>query len=594
MSDTSARSQASWDRAVLAAALFSVAPWQTGGVCLRARCGPVRDRWLELVAKFQPAGAPMRRVPVNVSDERLLGGIDLGATLAAGRPIAERGILAAAHGGILQLASAECLDARIAAHIAMAIDQGGVGVEGTGASLLAPARFGLVMLSEAAGDEPAAPPALRDRVAFEIALDDVCLLDTSGRMQDFDIGGARQRFASVHVADAHIAAICAAADALGVASVRATILAIAVARASAALDGRNHVQAEDIGCAAALVLAPRATRVPEVEAAEDEAEAQDDCSETDEQREPDADGDRETDAQAFDANALTDMAVAEAASAIPRGVLEAIAQGMQTQRGQRETSGRAGMQRRSFASGRPCGVRPGRPRHGARIDICAMLRAAAPWQEVRRRTAEPKEGIIWRTDDLRSKRFKHHDATATIFVVDASGSSALHRLGEAKGAVQLLLGDCYVRRDQVALIAFRGEAADILLPPTRSLVRAKRSISALPGGGGTPLAAAIAQAALLGVAARRKGFTPSVVFLTDGCANIGRDGRRGREAGVTDALAEARQLRFAGLAALVIDTSPRPRDQAAQLAAALGARYLPLPHADARTLSKAVKSAMAS
>ena len=96
-----------------------------------------------------------------------------------------------------------------------------------------------------------------------------------------------------------------------------------------------------------------------------------------------------------------------------------------------------------------------------------------------------------RRDDFRMTRFQQRTRTTTIFVVDASGSSALNRLAEAKGAVELLLADCYVRRDQVALLAFRGKEAELLLPPTRSLVRAKRSLAGLPGGGGTPLAAGI-------------------------------------------------------------------------------------------------------
>ena len=175
-------------------------------------------------------------------------------------------------------------------------------------------------------------------------------------------------------------------------------------------------------------------------------------------------------------------------------------------------------------------------------------------------------------------------------MVDASGSSALHRLAEAKGAVELLLADCYVRRDQVALIAFRGKSADLILPPTRSLARAKRSLTALPGGGGTPIATALDAATNLAHGLRRKGFAPTLVVLTDGRANISRDGEPGREQAELDAIASAHRLRAARLGALVVDISPQPRGAAERLAADMGARYLALPNANARGLSRAVQA----
>ena len=125
----------------------------------------------------------------------------------------------------------------------------------------------------------------------------------------------------------------------------------------------------------------------------------------------------------------------------------------------------------------------------------------------------------------------------------------------------------------------------MLLPPTRSLVRAKRSLAGLPGGGGTPLAAGIA------AAVRRRGATPVVVLLTDGRANIARDGTPGRARAGDDAMAASRQMRLEGFATLVLDTSPQAQEPARQLAAALGARYLPLPHAGAELLSQAVRAA---
>jgi magnesium chelatase subunit D len=196
--------------------------------------------------------------------------------------------------------------------------------------------------------------------------------------------------------------------------------------------------------------------------------------------------------------------------------------------------------------------------------------------------------IVYR-DDLRVQRREQRRSTTTIFAIDASGSQAMHRLAETKGAVELLLADCYARRDRVAVIGFRGDAALLLLAPTRSLVRAKRQLAGLPGGGGTPLARGLDAARALADSVARGGSTPLVVVLTDGRANVTRLGGPGRAEATADALAAARAMAATGVAAMLIDTSPQPAVPAQALAAAMHARYLPLPHAGARAVSAAVR-----
>ena len=127
-------------------------------------------------------------------------------------------------------------------------------------------------------------------------------------------------------------------------------------------------------------------------------------------------------------------------------------------------------------------------------------------------------------DDFRVARIKQRNEATAIFAVDASGSTAFQRLAEAKGAVETILAECYVRRDKVALVAFRGKKAELLLPPTRSLERAKRALAGLPGGGGTPLASGLDEAFALAVQVRRAGGNPIVILLTDGRGNVTRDG----------------------------------------------------------------------
>ena len=174
-------------------------------------------------------------------------------------------------------------------------------------------------------------------------------------------------------------------------------------------------------------------------------------------------------------------------------------------------------------------------------------------------------------------------ATAlTLGVASLRGPLLALCAARTAAAVELLLADCYVRRDRVAVLAFRGKAAELLLPPTRSLVRAKRSLAGLPGGGGTPLAAGMDAARALALACGRLGETPIIVLLTDGRANIARDGSAGRERATLDALAAARTLRAASLTARLLDTSPQAQPGARRLAQEMGAAYLPLPHAGCR------------
>jgi magnesium chelatase subunit D len=141
------------------------------------------------------------------------------------------------------------------------------------------------------------------------------------------------------------------------------------------------------------------------------------------------------------------------------------------------------------------------------------------------------------------------------------------------------------------VVAFRGRAAEVLLPPTRSLVRAKRSLAGLPGGGGTPLASGIDAVAGLADGVARRGGSPVLVFLTDGRANVARDGSGGRARADQDARDAARRLRVAGHATLLLDTSPQPAASARTLAADMAAAYVPLPRADAASIAAPVRAA---
>ena len=573
-----------------AAALAAIDPAGLGGILLRGRAGPQRDHHLAVSTGLLPRGAPVRRLPAHIAEARLIGGLDLAATLGAGRPILQAGLLVEAGGGLVVIPMAERLPLRLAALLAATLDTGAVTIEREGFATRAATRFGVLAFDESIEDEEQPPTILAERLAFHIDIDDVPsdeIVDVGASAAD--IAAARARLAAVVLPDPILDALAKTALALGVPAMRPLLFAAAAARAAAALAGDAMVDENAATLAATLVLAPRATTAP---AAPASAETDDPGSGDNGGDPPGASEDASEQSAQTDPREMAERVIAAAAAAIPADLLTAKARRRSSPGTPILASGRAGAATASLRRGRPIGARPGSPDGRARLDLIETLRAAAPWQRLRGRVASSPTParIEVRRDDLRIARLKERRQTTTIFVVDASGSAALHRLAEAKGAVELLLAQSYTRRDQVALISFGGKGVDLLLAPTRSLARAKRGLAGLPGGGGTPLAAAIDAASALAVATQRRGDTPTLVFLTDGQANIARDGTGGRAVARGEALAAATQLRARALHGLVIDMAPRPHPQARDLAQAMGATYFPLPLADAAAVTRAVRS----
>ncbi len=580
-----------WRLACRAATLCAIDPSGLGGTHVRARNGPARDKWLDGLRRAT-SPAPLVKTNSSVPDDRLIGGLDLAGTLAAGRPVLEPGLMARADGGLLVVSNSETMPRGTAARIAAALDAGVVAIARDGVSTSLPARFGAVLIDEGDAEDAAPPAVLLDRLAFRLCLDGLSLADIAvDHMQDSPVTAARAVLTTIGVQDSIIAALCEAAAAFGISSPRAVLLALRAARAIAALDGRAEIDGDAVREAAVLVLGPRAISAPAPSSEEDNTpEEPPEPFESEEgQTPPEPPG---TDNETADANALTESVVDAVRAALPADLLAGL---LSATAGAGAGGGRAANTAPSVNRGRQIGARPGAPRGGARLDVLATLRSAAPWQRLRgvdvaARSRGGDMRIAIRREDFRIRRFEEASETVTIFMVDASGSAALHRLGEAKGAVELLLADCYVRRDSVALIAFRGTASTIELPPTRSLTRAKRALSGLPGGGGTPLAHALLQAGQLARDAQRRGVSPAIVMLTDCRTNVALDGAGGRARAETDALDAARVLARAGLPVLLVDTSPRPQPFAAVLKGALRARYLPLPYSDSRVVADAARA----
>ena len=549
----------------LALTLLAIDPAGLGGLHLRSRAGPIRDSFTE---PFKSLFPDARRISPSISDLQLFGGVDVGETLTRGRIVMAKGLLDTP--GAVILTMAERCEAGLAARLSQALD----GEQG----------HSLLLLDEGAEDDEIAPKTLTERLAFRVDLEGLRHAELASLVVTrSDIDHARALLPAITVPNEVHEALTVTAARFGIHSLRAPLLALCAARANAALNNRDSVTEEDLQIAVQLVYAHRATQLPaEEEAEEQEPETQSD--DTPDNQSPDED---ESDLTLPD-----DLLIDAVKAILPLDVLAAL-------EGQGRTktasgAGGAGEKKRGNRRGRPLPSRPGRLDGGNRIDLVATLRAAVPWQTIRRQKWPEHEGVLVHASDIHVKSYQEVSDRLVIFAVDASGSSAVARLAEAKGAVELMLADAYARRDHVALIAFRGEGADMILPPTRSLVQTKRRLAGLPGGGGTPLAAGLKAASELAQRAKAQGLSPSIAVLTDGRANVPLPGKTGRHAANEDAQAMARHVRSMNLPSAMIDTSVRPHRDLKSLCDVMGARYIPLPRADARGLSRAIETALGS
>lgn len=554
--------------------------------------------------------APFEPLPIGADDEALLGGLDLEATLARGARVVRRGLLARADGGVLAAEDCNLLPEGTVNLLLGALDAGEVRIEREGLSLRHLCRLRLVATFDAAEGAPRAH--LLDRVGLIVALPRPGAATARAEVvrrhlsppgdlwaEDLEmlrelVATAQGGLAEVQLGERQAREIAAAALAFGVQGHRADLFAQLAARASAALALRDRVEREDLALAVRLVLAPRATRHPDAAPPDTPPDTADAASagapppgRDTGQTPPDTPAPPpEEDLQ------LGDEVLAAIATDLP-DVLAALP--FRAARGGRSGSRGSTEGRR----GRHVASVPGGPREG-RLDVIATLRAAARWQRLRpHRQISDGDGrrggarrLAIRAQDLRVKRFRDKAGALFLFAVDASGSMALNRMRQAKGAVHALLERAYVNRDRVALMSFRGQSADLLLPPTGSVELLRRAVDHIPTGGGTPIAAALVAALEVAQQARRRGLQNVVlVLLTDARANIGLKADR---AGVEEELRQvARTVAATGLKSLVIDTQRSYLSQgtARKLAAWLDGQYLYLPGAEGAAIAAAARGA---